>query len=139
MGGETAKELLDIALKRKDELLLESNALDSLIETYKKLAEFEEKRNPAQMDLWSGQRTKAGKSSYLAALLAEVHRLIIASGRPLKRSELVRKLEAGGHTIEGKDKPKVLGTNIWRSKQFIHIDGKGYWPKDTPLADVSVK
>lgn len=133
MAGETAKELLSIALKRKDELELESKALDSLIETYKKLAEFEDKRSPEQMNLWSAHHSKRTRSSYLADLLAEVRRLIIAAGHPLNRGELVKKLEAGGQTIDGKNKAKVLGTNIWRSGQFVHVDGYGYWPSDTPI------
>jgi hypothetical protein len=69
------------------------------------------------------------RSDYVAEMLAEVRRFIIAEGRPLTRSGLVRRLEAEGYVIDGKDMAKVLGTNIWRSKRFDHIEGEGYWPK----------
>ena len=72
------------------------------------------------------------RSDYVAEMLAEVRRFIIAEGRPLIRSDLVRRLEAEGYVIDGKDKPKVLGTNIWRSKKYDHIEGQGYWPKGVP-------
>ena len=59
--------------------------------------------------------------------------MIIDAGKPLKRSELLKRLEASGYVIDGRDKSKVLGTNIWRSDRFVHVEGHGYWPKDIPL------
>jgi len=48
----------------------------------------------------------------------------------MTRSELLRRLEHAGFVIEGRDKSKVLGTNIWRSKKFDTVEGQGYWPND---------
>ena len=39
-------------------------------------------------------------------------------------------MELAGFVIEGRDKSKVLGTNIWRSKKFEAVEGQGYWPND---------
>ena len=62
-----------------------------------------------------------------------LERLIETYGRPLTRSELLRRLEGEGYVVDGKDKPKVLGTNLWRSGQFRHVGKLGYWPKSTPM------
>ena len=50
-------------------------------------------------------------------------------------AELDARLEAEGFVLAGADKRKVLGTNIWRSQKFLHLEGKGYWPKDVPVLD----
>ncbi len=83
-----------------------------------------------QLDLWKLRNSRKAKSAYVGELLTEVRRLIISEGRPLNRGDLVRRLEAAGYLIDGLDKAKVLGTNIWRSDKFDHIEGQGYWPRD---------
>jgi reverse gyrase len=132
MGTDTPRELLANLLKRREELRLESEALDKLIETYRSLAVLKHEPATDQLALWAGARSKKARSDYVAEMLDEARRLMIGEGRPLTRSELVRRLEAEGYVIDGKDKPKVLGTNIWRSKKFNHIEGQGYWPKEVP-------
>jgi hypothetical protein len=133
MATETPRELLANLLKRRDELRLESDALDSLIATYQKLMMLGKERDSSQLDLSLGSSSRRAKSAYVGEMLAEARRMIIAEGRPMNRSELVRRLEATGYITEGRDKSKVLGTNIWRSKKFLHVDGLGYWPKDVPM------
>lgn len=133
VSGGPSRELLANLLKRRDELRLESEALDKLIDTYQRLALLEKQKDADQLDLWKGGQSRRARSAYVAELLAEARRMILGEGRPLTRSELLRRLESEGYVIEGADKSKVLGTNIWRSGQFEHIAGKGYWPKDTPL------
>lgn len=66
-------------------------------------------------------------------MLDVARRIILGEQKPLKRGDLVARLEARGFTIEGADKNKVFGTNLWRSKKFRNIDGQGYWPIDVPL------
>lgn len=129
---ETPRELLANLLKRREELRIESEALDKLIETYRTLAVLKHEPSSEQLVLWSGARSRKARSDYVVEMLDEVRRLIIGEGRPLTRSALVRSLEAEGYVIDAKDKAKVLGTNIWRSKKFDHIEGKGYWPKGVP-------
>ena len=133
MSGGPGREFLANLLKRRDELRLESEALDKLIDTYQRLALLEKEKDANQLDLWKGGQSRRARSAYIAELMAEARRMILGEGRPLTRSELLRRLEAEGYVIEGTDKSKVLGTNIWRSGQFEHIEGKGYWPKDTPM------
>lgn len=133
MATNTPRELLANLLKRREELRLESEALDKLIDTYRTLAVLRHEPPAEQLALWAGARSRRARSDYVAEMLNEARRLIIGEGRPLTRSELVRRLEAEGYVIDGTDKSKVLGTNIWRSKKFDHVEGQGYWPKDVPM------
>ena len=121
------------ALKRKEELRLESNALENLINAYSGLMHLAADPVPPQLNLWQAQRSRRARTAYVGELMGEIKRMIVAEGRPLTRSELLRRLEAQGQVIEGGDKAKVLGTNIWRSREFTHVEGRGYWPKDLAL------
>ena len=139
MVSDSTRELLANLLKRRDELRQESEALERLIETYRQLSLFEREGEVDQLDLWKGGRSSRAKSAYVAEMMSTARRLILAEGRPLSRSELLRRLEAEGYVIDGTDQPKVLGTNIWRSGQFQHLEKQGYWPKDTPMPRVFAK
>ena len=132
---ESIRELLANSLKRKQELQTESETIDRLIELCRRMINDEETVTPpAQLGLWdTGNPRQRLKATQIQEMLAEVRRLILAERRPLKRGELVKRLEDRGFVIVGTDKSKVLGTNIWRSKQFRHIDGEGYWPSDIEL------
>ena len=136
MVSDSTRELLSKLLKRRDELRLESEALETLIETYRQLSLLEREEDVEQLDLWKGGRSRRARSAYVAEMMATSRRLILAEGRPLSRSELLRRLEAEGYVIDGADQAKVLGTNIWRSGQFQHFEKQGYWPKDTPMPRV---
>lgn len=133
MGNESVRELLSKLLKRREELRLESEALDRLITTYRDLALLEKEREVDQLELGIGGNSKRARSAYVAEMMAAARRLILSEGRPMTRSQLLRRLEQEGYVVDGKDKAKVLGTNIWRSEQFDHVDGLGYWPRGTPL------
>jgi hypothetical protein len=131
MATDSTRELLTKLLKRREELRIESEALENLISAYTSLSRLQGADIEApQLDLWKIRNSRKAKSAYVGELLAEVRRLIISEGRPLNRGVLVRRLEAEGYLIDGSDKAKVLGTNIWRSKKFDHIEGQGYWPRD---------
>lgn len=73
------------------------------------------------------------RAAAVGATIAEVEAMISSEGRPLTRGDLVRRLEETGHRLDGTDKPKVLGTNLWRSGRFHNLKGAGYWPKGLPL------
>jgi hypothetical protein len=136
MASPTAIELLDIALKRRDELRAEVEALNKFIQDYQRLVAAQPRNDDdavTQLNLWAGTSRRSLKSEDVALLLEEVRRLILSENRPLTRSELVRRLEDRGYKIVGRDKAKVLGTNIWRSQKFQHVEGRGYWPTDLPL------
>lgn len=131
MVGDSTRELLVKLLKRREELRIESEALENLIDAYSSLSRLTSADVEApQLDLWKVRNSRKAKSAYLSELLEEVRRIIISEGRPLGRGDLVRRLEEQGYLIDGSDKPKVLGTNIWRSEKFDHIEGQGYWPRD---------
>jgi reverse gyrase len=130
MANETVRELLAKAMTRREELRLESEALDSLIQTYSGLMHLKTEPESPQLNLLEAQRSRRARSVYVAGLMDEIRKMILTEGRPLTRRDLLKRLEAQGYVIEGGDKSKVLGTNIWRSKLFVHIEGKGYWPKD---------
>jgi hypothetical protein len=133
MAVDTPRELLANLLKRREELRIESEALDKLIETYKQMAMLSDEPARDQLEIWHSSRSRSAKSEYVAKMLKEVRRQIIGQGAPLTRSELVKKLESVGYLVDGRDKAKVLGTNIWRSGKFHHIEGRGYWPNDVPM------
>jgi len=131
VASDSTRELLVKLLKRRDELRIESEALDKLIEAYTSLSHLTKADvETSQLDLWKARHSRKAKTAYVGELLAEVRRLIISEGRPMNRGELVRRLESVGYLIDGSDKAKVLGTNIWRSGKFAHINGHGYWPRD---------
>jgi hypothetical protein len=133
MPSQTAREILASALKRKEELKKESDALDKLIAAYREILDLPDQSEEPTLDFRPRPGSRKAQSDYVARLLRECRQLILDAGRPLKRSELVRLLERKGYPVDGSDKSKVLGTNIWRSGLFRHIDGYGYWPKDAPM------
>lgn len=56
------------------------------------------------------------------------------AGRSLTRYELVDAVERQGLKIGGTDKPRNMGTILWRSGHFINSGG-GYWPKEATHPD----
>lgn len=140
MSASSGREILDKALKRRSELRKESEALDRLIEAYREILGIDQRSeeiDDEQPDLYRGPSKRAMRSAQVADLINEARRIIIAEGRPMKRGELVKRLEAKNFTIHGSDKNKVFGTNLWRSGKFIAVEGKGYWPADLGLLSES--
>jgi hypothetical protein len=133
--GKREEEILAKALKRQEELRRESEALNRIIETYTGILKARAEEPPSaadQLDLWRGGSRRSLHSAQVAEMMDEVRRLIVAERRPLKRGQIARMLQARGFQIIGKDKNKVLGTNMWRSGKFRHLEGRGYWPIDVP-------
>ncbi|MCW5692207.1 MAG: hypothetical protein KIT48_07570 [Pseudolabrys sp.] len=55
--------------------------------------------------------------------------------KPLKRKELMRRLNEMGIHIYGKNPDMVLSTMMWRMQdRFVRIPGFGYWFRDKPYA-----
>lgn len=136
MPAPTAQELLDKALKRRAELALESEALDLFIDTYKRLLSTratDRSSETGQFELYGGASSRAINAAKVADMMDAARRLMIAEKRPMKRGELVKRLEAQGFEVTGKDKNKVFGTSLWRTGKFIAVEGKGYWPNDVEL------
>ncbi|MFG1402640.1 hypothetical protein [Xanthobacter sediminis] len=81
------------------------------------------------------QRVRGELAPYEVANLAR--EVLIESGRPMRRGELVQALESRGVPLAGKDKNKNLGTIMWRhADMFVSIERLGYWPKDRSLPGV---
>ena len=141
MAGEAARSLLANARKRRDELRREAEALDQFIAAYEQLlseTSTMDVSSEVQLDLYRGSTRRAAQAR-VAAMLDAARRIILAEGRPMRRSELVQRLEQQGYEIVGGDKTKVFGTNLWRSRKFRPVEGQGYWPVDAQLPGESAK
>lgn len=69
----------------------------------------------------------------MADLAAEA---ILEAGKPMLRGELVDWIEARGVQIHSDDKPRYIGTILWRNDdRFENIEGRGYWLKGRPIPD----
>lgn len=129
--------LLEQALQRREQLRAELEAIDRFIHSYSAVREGR-RMEVSNADLFRAvePRTVTGRAARSAAVNAAMKDavgIILEAGRPLSRSEVLRRLEERGHVLEGGDKSKVLGTNLWRSGLFLNLKGAGYWPKSTPL------
>lgn len=136
MAADSVHDFYNKALKRHAELLLEVEALSEFIQAYERI----QKKRAAQIetyeeqpDLYKPASSRAAKAAKIAEMVEATRRIIVAEGRPMKRGELVKRIEALGFEIDGADKSKVFGTNLWRSKRFQTVEGKGYWPIDIEL------
>ena len=134
--AQTANEILVALRKRREVLRRELSALDSLLPVYEALsaAEIPESdQESGQLELYRGRSSRAAQTAAIAETVEAVRKIIVKSGKPMRRGELVRELEKMGFDLPGADKNKVLGTNLWRSGKFRAVEGLGYWPKDIPL------
>lgn len=130
-------ELLRKAIERRDQLRRDLEAVDLFIRSYGAEQERDAPR-PPQEDLFNArkrQSSRAHRAAQNAAAMADAEKLILEAAHPLSRSALLNALIEMGHEIEGGDKSKVLGTNLWRSKRFYNLKGAGYWPIKTPIPD----
>lgn len=65
-----------------------------------------------------------------------VERILRDSGRPMNRTELSETLEERGIMIPSDDKPRYVGTILWRQgRRFRNIEGRGYWLQQEPLPE----
>lgn len=135
MADGSIQEILDKLLERRDKIVHELSALENLIVIYRGLSTHPAPESPDQGELRLGIQAspRAVQAAAIARSVEAIRRIIIAENRPMKRGELVKRLEADGFALPGADKNKVLGTNIWRSGRFRLIEGRGYWPKDVSL------
>lgn len=125
------------AIQQRDELTEVIRSLDEFIATYEKALTAKPSAsshtNIGQPDLFDRPVSRADRIEYVAKMMRAAEELIVAAGRPLTRSELLTELRGRGFNIEGGDKSKVLGTNLWRSKLFDNFARAGYWPRNKPL------
>lgn len=121
------------ALNRRKNLIKELETLDKFIDLYGQLfgqehVETAEVHLPVDIlpdaDEALAPRKRRGKPAEIADA---AERAIRRAGRPLARGELVEALESEGIDIPSNDKPRYVGTVLWRnSKRFMNVEGRGY-------------
>ena len=128
-------DLLEKAMARRQQLRSELTAIEKFISDYQRIRETETGPSKAgqQMNLFNPGSKRAAKIAEVTGMMDAAEKMILASGKPMTRTQLLRGLDEAGFSVEGTDKSKVLGTNIWRSKRFHNLKGAGYWPKSRPL------
>jgi hypothetical protein len=69
---------------------------------------------------------------------ADVRKVLIDNGRPMKRGQLINGLHSRGLRVGGTDELKNFGTKIWKARdKFVNIASEGYWPRDVDCPAVS--
>ena len=67
----------------------------------------------------------------VSGVLKASYAIIMLHGQPMTRSQLYRSLVRNSIQVPAAADPvRNLGTLLWRSKQFVHVEGRGYWPAD---------
>lgn len=120
------------ALKKREELTRELEEINRFLAMYE---QFSDRTKPETGDTPSTQvrsrrATHKGRKKKLgpADFVEVMERIIRDEGRPMQRAELAEAIERRGLNIPSKDKPRYLGTILWRNnKVFVNIVGKGYF------------
>ncbi|UUL81897.1 hypothetical protein [Sphingomonas qomolangmaensis] len=130
-------DLLRQAYERRERLRRELAALDVFIANSESIASGPSPDTRANYEFRleppSASRGRAVRTPNLNKLYEAAEQTILQAGKPLSRSELLKRLEQQGFSFPGTDKVKVFGTNLWRSRRFISLKGFGYWPETHPL------
>ncbi|RVD17339.1 MAG: hypothetical protein EOS73_22465 [Mesorhizobium sp.] len=121
------------ALKRKEEIERELAMVNSFLDLYRHFngpegeqtePRVQESLDAANNEGGTNQAARSPKPSQIADI---VERVIRGAGHPLTRSEIVSRLESAGIHLNSEDKPRYVGTILWREKsRFTNIPGKGY-------------
>lgn len=116
------------ALKRREELAAEIEKIDRYVALHRELfgTESEQTEPEKAVDKDVNRRRRGAVRPSDVADAAE--RILAAAGRPMARGELAEALTAAGIELAGEDKPRYLGTILWRHRdRFENIEGEGYW------------
>jgi hypothetical protein len=77
--------------------------------------------------------TEARQRGRPANFAESMERIIRDIGKPLQRADLADELEKRDVVIPSEDKPRYLGTILWRHRdKFRNLPGFGYWLRATP-------
>ena len=122
------------ALKRKLELQKELEKIDGFLRLYEQFAEDQAEYQPelpkARADS-KGSVADAYVNPSRDEVGAYARELMIRTGQPKTRGEILAYLEEIGHPLKGKNPSQNIGTIMWRLRdQFRNIEGQGYWPSD---------
>lgn len=136
-------DVLAKALRKKRILEDELEELVRFIATYRRLSgtntENEEPFEPVDSENKSADspptvRKRHGRPEQFARIMEGVLKDV---GRPLNRNAMVAEIELRGVEIPSADKPRYVGTILWRERsKFIHIVDHGYWLKYRDLPEI---
>jgi hypothetical protein len=74
------------------------------------------------------------KGSQTYEVVTRAKKILLEAGRPLKRSELLERMTAGGEfTITAREPARFIGRTLWEDPDFIHLPKIGYWLIGTEL------
>jgi hypothetical protein len=142
--------LLQTALRERDALKAQLAkirkriaALDALIATYDEPSETPPFEAPECGIQPEPRLKKPGhpleKKYDKVEIAAQARAAILELQRPMQRAQLLEALERRGIRIDGRNKPRNLGTIMWRLReQFVNIEG-GYWPIDVACPSVGYR
>ncbi|MBZ9760438.1 hypothetical protein LB553_06050 [Mesorhizobium sp. CA8] len=121
------------ALKRKKEIETELAKIDAFLDMYRQFSGSEQEQSEPHSDesppagnreTTSVRRPRRLRPHEIADLSEKVIR---DAGHPLTRAEIVSRLESAGIELHSEDKPRYVGTILWREKtRFTNIPGAGY-------------
>lgn len=136
-------DVLAKALEKRRILQSELAELDRFIGTYRRLLGTDREKYEPVQDVNSEYksapnvtiiRKRHGRPVQFARIMEGVLKDVM---RPLNRAAMVGEIEARGVEIPSGDKPRYVGTILWRERsKFIHIVNHGYWLKYTPLPEI---
>ena len=125
------------ALKKKRELEKALEEVNSFLRMYEQLSETKEEQtvsgfaNSEPVDKKSNQEGNRRRQLKPAEIADIAERVIRENGRPMQRGELVAALEARDVDLPSQDKPRYVGTILWReADRFVNLTGRGYVMKD---------
>lgn len=122
------------ALKKQKELMLEVDRLERFISTYEELTGEKIPRDEMIAPVNDGdkatQKTEQmqkeapkQRRNNIKKLLDVAERLIREANRPLTRTEIANGMEGLNVVVHATDKPKYLGTLLWRNPdRFVSVD-----------------
>lgn len=135
------------ALKRRDNLQAELEKVERFISAYKDLFGTDGERSETAADPVSpGENMRVESASrppvrarrrIRTSDIADIaERVLRDVGRPMQRGELVEELERRDVDLPSDDKPRYLGTILWRNgERFRNLPGLGYWLQNAPLPE----
>jgi hypothetical protein len=131
------------ALERRKILQVELEELDRFIVTYRRLLGTDSENQEPVGDVNSEYKlapnvTIVRKRHGRPVQFARIMEGILKDGRrPLNRAAMVAEIEARNVEIPSADKPRYVGTILWRERsKFVHIVDHGYWLKYTALPEI---
>lgn len=128
-------DILAKANERRQVLATELKELETFISMYRRL-EGDTDTPPREAKAPQSKRTPRSRGVRQGAsgdiIVKAIREVIRERGEPMNRTQIVKALEARGVVVGGVDKPRNIGTIVWRSKAFDGTDA-GYWPKGVPM------